>query len=202
MSRKKTTRRVKTKKPAVKHTLQKGVLTLAEKVEKEFRQLPAKLAKLYRQELMIQKQQQARLKTDMKKAANQQKSALKKQAVIQKSKTTTTSRKQLATAQKARAVAEKTIKILTAKLHENTKHCAMLLTQQNKFTLLGKELIKFEKQLAAKATAKTKKPAAKRTASTKSKSANKSKKLKTIIEQSMTGELPFMISPTTETVEE
>lgn len=152
MPKKKSAKQAKMKKPAAKPQKQKGVLILAEKVEKEFRQLPAKLVKLYRQELMIQKQQESKLKVDVKKTKALQKDAQKKQAVLAKARITQSSKKQLLTAKKADSNAEKTLKMLNLKLNQMGKKGEMLRAKQAKFTLLGSELTRLEKQLVADAS--------------------------------------------------
>jgi len=163
MPKKKIAKQAKMKKPTAKLQKQTGVLILAEKVEKEFRQLPAKLAKLYRQELMIQKKQESRLKVDVKKAKALQKAAQKKQAVLAKARMTQSTGKQLIKAKKADSNAEKMLKMLTLKLNQMSKKGEMLRAKQTRFTLLGKELTRLEKKLVADAflASQSKKPVVK-----------------------------------------
>ncbi|HSW93466.1 MAG TPA: hypothetical protein VLJ15_03830 [Gammaproteobacteria bacterium] len=175
MPKKKKARHPKMKKPTAKLQKQKGVLLLAEKVEKEFRQLPARLARLYRQELMAQKQQESKWKADINKAKALQKNAEKKQAAL-RAKTTPSAKKQWLAAQKANHQAEKTIKTLTLQLKQLVQKNEALRAKQNKFAWLGKELQKLEKQFSSKrASAKPlKKPAAKRVKSNLRKQAEQS----------------------------
>jgi hypothetical protein len=152
MPKKKGSKITKMKKSVTKTQKQSGALMLAEKVEKEFRQLPAKLARLYRRELMIQKQQDAKLKTEINKVKAVQKEAQKKQAKLASAKTTKSTPKQLIKAKKAEAAAAKTLKTLVLQMNQTAKNTDMLRAKQTKFTLLGKELVRFEKQCLTQAS--------------------------------------------------
>jgi len=102
MPQKKTVKRNKQKKPAMKRQTQKNVLALAEKVEKEFRLIPKKLASIYRQELMNQKKQEAKWKIEFKKAEKAQKLSQQKQAALTKNPSSKSNTKQLALAKKSK----------------------------------------------------------------------------------------------------
>lgn len=197
MPQRKPAKRTKMKKPAAKRQTQNSLLALAEKVEKEFRQLPTKLAKLYQQEVMAHKQQEKKLKDEIKKVEVIQ----KKQASVMKAKTKPT-QKQLMAAKKSNQQTTKTINQLTTQLNQTTKNGAMLLAKQNKYTALNKELAKLDKQLTLKATTAVKassKPA-KKAKSTQHKQA-KSTQQQAPMEKTMTEETPFMISSKDDVVE-
>ena len=201
MPQKKTAKRAKMKKTAPKRQANNSLLALAEKIEKEFRQIPTKLAQLYRRDLMAQKEQESKLKAEIKKAEASQKLALKKQADLMKAKPSKSTKKQLATAKKSNEQATKMIKLLTQQLTQAAKNSAMLLAKQNKFTALGKELVKLEKQLATKAATIVK---AKKATATKGKSAKPAMAKQTqepAQNETMSEETPFMISSKTEIVE-
>jgi hypothetical protein len=149
MPKKKIVKPTKMKKTTAKTTTRQNVLSLAEKVEKEFRQIPMKLAKLYRQETAALKQQEKKLKADLKNAQATQKAAQKKQAALTSS-VSKTSKKQLAAMKKTIAEATNTIKMLTKQLAQIAKTAAPLLAKQTKYTALNKELAKLDKELTAK----------------------------------------------------
>ncbi|HSW69881.1 MAG TPA: hypothetical protein VLI69_07015 [Gammaproteobacteria bacterium] len=195
MSPKKIAKRAKMKTPAAKRSMQNNILSLAEKVEKEFRQLPSRLAKLYRQELMAQKAQESKFKNELKKAQISQNAAQAKQENLLKLNPTKSNKKQLAAAKKSNEQANKNIKMLTAKLDQITKQANMLLAKQTKYLTLNKELAKLEKELTVKAlTTLNKKPLKK----TKS---NMTKKAQPPMDESMTEDMPFTISSNNETAE-
>lgn len=203
MPQKKTAKRTKTKKSTTKPQMQRSILALAEKVEKEFRQLPTKLSKLYRQELMAQKQIESKLKTDIKKTVEQQKAALKKQSILMKGKVGKATKKQLATTKKSIDQATKTIKAHTLKLTQVAKTSEMLSTKQKKYASLNKGLAQIEKQLLAESavkTNKTKKPTANKLTPKKAKAVKQTPK-QSPKEVVITEETPFMISSKTEIVE-
>jgi len=152
MQKKKIAKRAKMKKsPAKSRTTQQGVLSLAEKVEKEFHQIPMKLAKLYRQELMTLKQQETKLKDDLKKTQVLQKFTQKKQTELLKAKKTASGQKQLAAVKQTLSQAAKTTKDFARKLDQLAKNSVTLLAKKIKYTTLSKELSKLEKQLTMKA---------------------------------------------------
>lgn len=179
MPQKKGAKRANMKKSTAKSQTQQGILVLAEKIEKEFRQIPSKLSKLYRQELKIQKKTEAKLKSDIKKAEVMQKTALKKQSGSAKAKQ-----------------AANTIKALTKKLDQVKKTAEKLHGKQKKYTALKKGLAQLEKELNT--TVKAKKTAPRKIKSAKSIKQTDSHATKKEI---MTEETPFMISSQTETVE-
>ncbi len=137
------------KKPAKGIMKKNSVLTLAEKVEQEFRKLPAKLAQLYRQELMTLKLQATKLKVELKKAQVTQKTAQKKQLILAKIKTAA-SKKQLIMAKKAYDNATKMIKDLTKKQDQLNKNSTLLFAKHIKYSMLSKQLPLLEKQLVKK----------------------------------------------------
>ncbi len=151
MAPKKYAKRAKMKKTTAKsRTSHKGVLSLAEKVEKEFRQIPTKLAKLYRQEVMTLKQQEAKWKAEIKKAELSQKAAENKHRQLANATMTKTAKKQFAAAKKTLAQANKTIKELSTNLAKISKNINDLVAKQMKYTALNTELAKIEKQLIQK----------------------------------------------------
>ncbi len=200
MPQKKTVKRTKVKKPALKRQIQNSALSLAATVEKEFRQIPAKLAKLYRQELQAQKNQEAKWKKELSQAEATRKAAQNKQAALLSAKVTPSSKKQLAAAKKSNEQAAKTIKMLTSQWDRMTKQNDMLRAKQNKYTLLNKELAKLEKELTLKAAAsiKAKKPVMKKS---KVKPPKMTKSKKHMADEPTTTETPFTTSPSTEPVE-
>lgn len=154
MPQKKTAKHTRMKKPTAKRQMQKGILSLAKKIENEFFHIPKKLAKLYRQEWMIQKQQQSKLNTEIKKAKSLQKTIQKKQAVLMKKNATQSTKKQLTAVNKSSEQVIKKIKMHSMQLEQMLQHSHDLLAKQNKYMALHNELIKLEKQLTSTATQK------------------------------------------------
>ena len=200
MQQKKTKKRVKMKKStAATRTTRQGVLSLAEKVEKEFRQIPTKLAKLYQQELMTLKRQETKLKAELNKTLNTQKTAQKKQAALATANSTATNKKQLAGLKKTLTQTNQSIKTLNRDIEKIAKDSAPLQDKQLKYTTLSKELAKLEKELLAKIKAtkatKTQKKAAK-----KIKNSNPKPMQPSFVADEVTEETAVTI-PVTETVE-
>jgi septal ring factor EnvC (AmiA/AmiB activator) len=187
MPQKKSAKRVKMKKTTTKtRTSHQGVLSLAEKVEKEFRQIPTKLAKLYRQEVMSLKQQENKLKAELKQVAVLHSTAQKKHAKLAAEKMTTTTKKQLVNAKKTMAQATKTMKDLANNLAKTSKSIAALVAKQTKYTALNAELAKLEKKLAAemKKSVKAPKNSVKKAKVTKAKKSKATPAVEPLAEQS------------------
>ncbi len=183
MPQKKVAKRKTQKKSTAKPEIQRSLLALAENIEKEFRQIPTKLSKLYRQELKIQKQLESKLKSDIKKTTATQKKALKKQPGSIKAKQ-----------------AAKTIKILTQKLDQVKKTAEKLQGKQKKYVAFKKGLAQLEKQLSLTQKTKVKKhTVSKKTKSLKPKFKQTEQQPRS--EETMTEETPFMISSKKEIVE-
>ncbi len=196
MAKQKVKKHAKVKKTIAKTSkIKQSVLSLAEKVEKEFRQIPMKLAKLYRQEIVALKQQEKKLKADSKKAQSTQKTALKKQAGLKPAH----SHKKRVTTQKQVALADKIIKEIAAKLDHVNKTKNAFLAKQMKYMALNKELTTLEKKLSVK---NNKKPA-----KTKMKETKKSRptdfynKPNNSMTEELSNETPTISSSPTETVE-
>lgn len=145
MTRKKN---AKSKKPATKRNAMKSTLPSSEKMEKEFRSMPAKLAAQCRSELKDLKRQEMQLKADLKK--NQQKLTTKQtQSTLAKTKTPA-AKKKLMAAKKNNKILNKTIKDILGKLKTMDKTSKLLAAKQNKFSALTTQLNKLEKNLMKK----------------------------------------------------
>ncbi len=200
MRQKETARRTKGKKPAARGQTSTQLLMLADKIEKEFRQIPGKLARLYRQELMTQKQQELKLKAQLKKTEALENAAQKKLETLMK---TNAPKKRLVSTRKSREQAAKTMKQLTAQLNQITKNRDTLLVKQNKYTALNRELGKLEKQLTLQVLTKTKpqkNTLKKKTTSTKPKQIKLTQQSRQM-EETMAEETQFTPSSSTELVE-
>ncbi|MHB1947644.1 MAG: hypothetical protein ACYCQI_05975 [Gammaproteobacteria bacterium] len=153
MARKKTKSVVKSKgkKTAVKTKRQAkmGGLALADSIEKDFLHVPAKLAAIYKKDLGAAKQQETKLKADLKKAEAINK-IIKQKCDILTGKTTATAKKQLAAAKKTFVNSNKFISHLVAEIAKASKLSQLLAHKHAKYTTLGKELAKLSKQLDAK----------------------------------------------------
>lgn len=132
-------------------------LMLAESIEKDFRHVPAKLAALYRKDLAVVKQQLLKLKASLKKAQAQMKIVKAKQSTLV-SKGTPAAKKQLVNVKKAHDKSHSTVNQLAQDLESLNKHGKMLSHKQSKFSTLGKELLKIEKELDLQAKQVTEKP--------------------------------------------
>ncbi|EKD53630.1 MAG: hypothetical protein ACD_60C00166G0007 [uncultured bacterium] len=181
------------KKMSAKHTSKASILTLAEKVEQEFRALPTRLAKLYRQELMNLKSQETKLKTEFKKAQIMQKAAEKKQAALVNSKKTTG----LVSAKKAYQKATKLFSETEKELAQLNKIRVTLTAKQLKYTTLNKQLAVIEKQLAKK----TSHPVNKIRKNLNKVRKNKSVPVQQIETAARSQDIPATVSSPTETVE-
>lgn len=128
-----------------------GRLSLVESIEKDFLHVPAKLAGLYKKDLIQVKQQEKKLKADIK-DAEAQKKTIQHKCTILSEKNTAAAKKQLAKAKKLLVNSNKLIATLTSELAKVEKHAHTLAQKQTKYSLLGKELIKLAKELDAKVT--------------------------------------------------
>lgn len=132
-----------------------NMIASAERLEKDFRSMPAKIATCYRSELMTVKHQETKLKTELKKAQADQMSSQKKMATLAKAKTkTAANKKMMAAAKKVKDRAGKSAKDLASKLSQVHKTMLALDGKQAKFTALGKILGQLESQLAKKTAKK------------------------------------------------
>ena len=168
MSRKKNTRSASGKKTQSK--AKTTTLSLTEKLEKDFRDAPAKLVSEYRKEIAVLKQQEIKLKTELKKAHMLQKALKTKHAALSAKKLTATAKKQLTTAKKVQAELIKATKDFTAKLDQIKNQIKTLSDKQAKYTVIGKQCAILQKQLTKKAVktksaVKTSKKSAKKTKS-------------------------------------
>jgi len=158
MPRKKTMRSAKgTKMTAKNKKTTKAALPLTDRMEKDFRSAPARIAAEYRKEVVILKQQEFKLKTELKKAAILQK-ALKTKHTVLSTKKTATAKKQLTAMKKVQIQLTKAVKDSMKKLEQIQKLCKIKAEKQAKFTAISKQLGKLEKELSKKApqiTAKT-----------------------------------------------
>lgn len=144
-----------------------NLMTSAERMEKEFRAMPAKIALCYRSELMTVKHQETKLKGDLKKAHSMQMDSDKKLSLLAKSKTKSkpAMKKLMASAKKMKDHANKSAKDLAAKLSQLHKTMLALDGKQAKFTALGKMLGQLESQLGKRTmkAAKSSKKSGKKT---------------------------------------
>lgn len=124
-------------------------LSLAANLAKDFRATPAKIAALYNKELAVFGQQSNKLIKALKKAEAKQTAAKNKQDKL--TAKANPAKKQLTAAKKAVEACTKVVNSLTAELDQVKKQVSSLSQKASTFTTLGKELIKLEKQLEAKA---------------------------------------------------
>lgn len=192
MRQKKTATR-KTKKTASKAKSQHNMLASAAKLEKEFHTMPAKIASSYRSELMTVKQQETKLKTELKKVQANQATSQKKLSTLKSKTQTAKTKKLMAAAKKIQDRANKSAKDLATKLTQINKTLMALDGKQATFTALGKMLAQLEKQVAKKTMKATKIKSAPKKAKAKR---TKARKLETAI-TSTSHEIPPMMSSIT-----
>ncbi len=168
MSRKKMKPVVKSKakKTASKRPTKNVGMVSTSAMEKEFKSMPAKLAAQYRKEALTAKLQEKKLSADLKKAQVLNKAILVKQTKTG-TKATPTAKKQLATIKKTLSKSNSSITQLSTQIGKVKKTIAALAQKQVKFSTIGKELAKLNKQLdiEALARAENKEKVAKKTPS-------------------------------------
>lgn len=178
MSRKKVTKTTaaKGKKISAKQTIKtKTTATLTTNLERDFRDIPAKLAAQCKKEWTALAQQEKKLKSELKKAQAQKKSGKKQQLVLtakSKKNPTAASKKQLAAMKQTQDKNTKAITALATELAQIKQQTKAASQQQAKFAALNKHIAQFEKswaqktRKAAKPATATRKRAAKKTAPT------------------------------------
>jgi len=173
MARKKMTRTAKGSKMSAKKKTTKAVLPLTVTMEKDFRSAPAKIAAEYRNEVAILKQQDGKLKAELKKAQ-----LVQKALAALTGKNTAAAKKQLATVKKTQVALIKAVKESTKQLEQIKKLGKAKTEKHQLFTAIGRQLSKLEKELSQKkpaATAKAKPAKKTRKTSAKAKPATFSK---------------------------
>lgn len=175
MRQKKNVRSAKVKKTTTKNKMKKGntALTLTEKMERDFRDAPANIVAQYRKDITVAKQQEDKLKVELKKADTLKKALETKITILAAKKPGATNKKQLANAKKMQVQLSKAISDFTGKLELIKELGRTLSAKQAIFAALGKQLAKLEKELTikarnaakAKSAPKTKKAVAKKTKS-------------------------------------
>jgi hypothetical protein len=159
MPRKKMVRSAKGKKAQVKRQ-PKMVANTVEQMEKDFRKAPAKLIAQYRIEIATLKQQEVKLKAEIKKAQILEKAVKNKHSLLVAKKASPTTKKQIVSAKKIHGELKKSITEFTAKVAKIQKLHAAHAAKQAKFSAIAKQLIALEKELSknpiVKATAKAK----------------------------------------------
>lgn len=180
MRQKKKVRSVKAKKSVIKNKAKKTTtaLSLTDKMEKDFRETPAKIVALYQKDIAVSKQQETKLKNELQKAEVLKKALQSKIAALSSKKLTSASKKQLNSTKKMQVQLTKAISDFSVKLEAIKKLVRTLTEKQALFSALGKQLAKLEKELMMKArqaekakAAKAKKVKAKKTSAKKSKAA-------------------------------
>jgi len=152
MSRKPTAKPSAHKNHA-KKPMAKSKTFLSEKMEKDFREIPTKIAAQYKNDLTVLKKQESKLKEDLKKAQLNNKLLKKKAAELTSSKSTSASaKKALVTSKKALDTSNKTIKDLTEQLSKLKLNHNLLSNNHKKFTLITKQLSQLDKQFKASLT--------------------------------------------------
>ncbi len=147
MQRKKNAKPVKAKNNIKRQP--KSVMTPAQVIEKEFNEAPAKLMTQFRKELTALKQQEKKLKSELKKAQVQKKVAKNKRtALVNKTKmnNTAAAKKLLNAAKQHYDQVCSLIQDLSTKCDNLKKQSSLLSEKQSKFTALSKHLKQFEKQ--------------------------------------------------------
>lgn len=190
MARKKTAKS-RSKKTIVKRQ-QTPKTSVIQKMEKDFRQMPALLAAQCRTELQTLKQQDLRLKGVIKKAQLQLNVTKKKQATLAKAKTPA-AKKQLQSVKKSNLLLTKTMKTMMQQLEQIKKATKNLVAKQNKFSGMSKQLIALDKQLEKKANSSKASPTRKR--------AQKKPVIRSKENMTQSTELPFVPFHKTETTE-
>lgn len=186
MRKAKMSKRTKITKSKTKTSKSKStnLMTSAEKMEKDFRNMPGQIATCYRSELMTVKTQEGKLKNELKKVqANVTNTEKKIAAIIKKNskpnaKVTAASKKAIVAAKKIQVIANKSAKDLANKLTQIHKTLVALDGKQAKFTALGKLLGQLEKEISKKVV-KTAKPVKQQAKATKSAKPVKAVKTKT-----------------------
>jgi hypothetical protein len=154
MARKKAKKIATTKKTAVKSQPKKAANHLANTLEKDFRDIPAKLVAQLRKDVATLAQQEKKLKVELKKADAQKKVSKNKHAVLAvkaKKKPSATSKKLMNVAKMAHDKTLKTIQDLTKQLEPIKAEMKATAAKQAKFTAIVTQLNQFEKQWALKA---------------------------------------------------
>jgi hypothetical protein len=179
MPRRKVVKTAKVKKLAIKRQVKTAASGLADSLEKSFREIPAKIIAQTRKELSTIKQQEAKLKTEQKKAQAQKKITKTKHMALTakaKSKPSPTTKKQLVSAKQAFDKVSKTIAGIDANLAVVKKQVDTLSKKNAKFTALSKQISSFDKEWERKG--KTPKKSKSTKPATKSTSAAKTRKQK------------------------
>ncbi|MDR3477326.1 MAG: hypothetical protein P4M14_04775 [Gammaproteobacteria bacterium] len=159
MARKKAKKITNTKKTAVKSQPKKAANHLANTLEKDFRDIPAKLIAQLRKEVATLAQQEKKLKVELKKADAQKKASKTKHAALTlkaKKKPSATSKKLMNLAKMTHDKTLKTIQDLTKQLDQIKAETKTVATKQAKFAAIATQLNQFEKQWALKAKKATK----------------------------------------------
>ncbi len=127
------------------------ILELSDKIEKEFLQVPSKLAALCKKETDALKKKEHKINTTLKTAQTKEKSLRKKQSILLKASHSPTGKKKVLAGKKAITTATNIVKDLTQKADQIKKIRLQLESKQIQFTLLRKELIQLDKKLKAQA---------------------------------------------------
>lgn len=165
MPRKKMMRSVKGKKMQAKtNTKMKKahVLSLAEKLEKDFRNAPAEIVAQYRKEAVVLKKHETKLSAELKKAQALEKTLKNKHKILHSKQLTPAAKKRLAKDEKVLTQLSKAMKVVADQLAEIKLLGSKLSAKQALYTAIQKELAQFEKQFSKKTAQVTKaKPATK-----------------------------------------
>ena len=130
---------------------------LAEHIEKDFRHVPSKLVALYNKDLMALKHKEKKLQTELNKAKTQKKTLKDKNAKLNQAKTSASTKKQLAAAKKTMSTLDAHLIQLTNQLDQTKQQTKAFTAKQAKYTFIGKQLLKLEKEFDAKDKKTTKK---------------------------------------------
>jgi molybdopterin-biosynthesis enzyme MoeA-like protein len=173
MRRKKAAKPVKAKAKKTTRIQSKKqvVMNMADKMEKNFKEIPRQIVAQCRKELATFKQQESKLSTEFKKASALAKAIKAKCATLAKAKTTATVKKQLAAAKKGLKHATDAISAMSAKIEQIKKQIKVTTDKQNKFLAISKELSSFDKTWAKKTIKPAKKAPKKSVKAKKAKSA-------------------------------
>ncbi len=138
--------RNKTAKRLTKRAAAPTSLANAQKMEKDFIDVPAKLASQLTKEINSLKQKEAKLKAALNKAKAQTKASEGKIKKASKANKSATGKKQLAVAKKTHANKLKIENGLNNQLDETSNLLNTILSKQAKFIMIGKLLNQFEKE--------------------------------------------------------
>lgn len=140
--------------------IKRQISSLAEKTEQILLTMPRIIATQIGKDLVALKQQQNKLKIDVKKAEILKKKCLTQQVLLKKAKTAA-ARKQLTKNQQALQQTTALITMLTRSIDLVSKQELALTKKRDKYTALQAQLIRFEKEWVKKPSAKKSKIKAK-----------------------------------------